>query len=142
MATENAVSALGKVLEGHSGALAPPDAARAWGVWAASLPLVEDKVEARAVHAQLVRLLEASDARCLLWRWRPLTLIILPLAQSARGAPRAHTAHARCLHWPSCCASPLATQCWRRAPCRRAARAPARGLQRQISAVLSLLPYP
>ena len=59
MATENAVSALGKVLEGHSGALAPPDAARAWGVWAASLPLVEDKVEARAVHAQLVHLLEA-----------------------------------------------------------------------------------
>lgn len=63
MATENGVAALGKVLEAHGGALQASAAAQAWNAWVSSLPLLEDKVEAKAVHAQLVRLLEASDVR-------------------------------------------------------------------------------
>jgi hypothetical protein len=64
MATENAVAALGKLLEAHAGALAAGAAAQAWGIWLGALPLTEDRVEAKVVHAQLVRLLEASDPRC------------------------------------------------------------------------------
>jgi hypothetical protein len=64
MATENAVAALGKVLEFHGGVIEASAAAQSWDVWINSLPLVEDKVEARHVHAQLVRHIQASDARC------------------------------------------------------------------------------
>jgi len=54
------VAALGRVLERHGDAV---DGAAIGSAWLAALPLVEDKVEARATHAQLVRLVEASDAR-------------------------------------------------------------------------------
>lgn len=64
MATENAVAALGKVLEFHGSVIEGSAAAQSWDVWISSLPLVEDKVEARHVHAQLVRHIQASDARC------------------------------------------------------------------------------
>ena len=98
MATENAVSALGKVLEGHSASLAPPDAAQAWGAWAGSLPLVEDKVEARAVHAQLVRLIEASDDRSAFLGSRVLgrTLAVPPWHRTAH--PLAWRAAVLCMH--------------------------------------------
>ncbi len=64
MATENAIAALGRVLENHGTALEESAAAQSWNVWVNSLPLVEDKIEARYVHAQLVRHVEASDQRC------------------------------------------------------------------------------
>ncbi len=64
MATENAVAALGKVLEFHGAAIEASAAAQSWDVWINSLPLREDKVEARHVHAQLVRHIQASDVRC------------------------------------------------------------------------------
>ena len=63
MATENAVATLGKVLEFHGSVLEGSAAAQSWDLWINSLPLVEDKVEARHVHAQLVRHIQASDAR-------------------------------------------------------------------------------
>ena len=63
MATENAIAALGRVLENHGTALEESAAAQSWNVWVNSLPLVEDKIEARYVHAQLVRHVEASDQR-------------------------------------------------------------------------------
>lgn len=63
MATENAIAALGRVLEHHGGAIEESAAAQSWNVWVSSLPVVEDKVEARYVHAQLVRHVEASDPR-------------------------------------------------------------------------------
>lgn len=66
MATENAVAALGKVLEFHGSMIEGSAAAQSWDVWINSLPLLEDKVEARHVHAQLVRHIQASDARCAL----------------------------------------------------------------------------
>lgn len=66
MATENAVAALGKVLEFHGAVIEGSAAAQSWDLWINSLPLVEDKVEAKHVHAQLVRHIQASDARCAL----------------------------------------------------------------------------
>ena len=62
-ATENAVAALGRVLESHGTAIEESAAAQSWNVWVNSLPLAEDKIEARYVHAQLVRHVEASDPR-------------------------------------------------------------------------------
>ena len=61
LATENAVAALGRVLEHQRDWV---DGAAVGGAWLAALPLVADRVEARAAHAQLVRLVEASDVRC------------------------------------------------------------------------------
>lgn len=63
MATENAVCALGKVLEFHGNLIQGSAAAQSWNLWVSSLPLVEDRVEAKYAHAQLVRHIEASDAR-------------------------------------------------------------------------------
>ena len=63
MATENAIAALGRALEGHATAMEESVAAQSWNVWVNSLPIEEDKVEAKYVHAQLVRHVEASDAR-------------------------------------------------------------------------------
>jgi hypothetical protein len=60
-ATENAVSALGKVLEFQPDCVDPGAAA----LYVAALPIVEDEVEAKEVHAQLLRFLRASDARIL-----------------------------------------------------------------------------
>ena len=62
-ATENAIAALGRVLENHGAAIEESAAAQSWNVWVSSLPLAEDKIEARYVHAQLVRHVEASDPR-------------------------------------------------------------------------------
>ena len=56
-AFENAVAALGKMCEFQNGAL---DASVILPSWLANLPLTEDKVEARNVHAQLMRLLESN----------------------------------------------------------------------------------
>ena len=57
------MAALGRVLDRHGDAV---DGATVASAWLSALPLVEDRVEARATHAQLVRLVEASDARCAL----------------------------------------------------------------------------
>ena len=54
-ATENAVSALGKLCEHQTQNL---DAKSIFPSFLACLPLTEDAVEARVVHAQLVRLLQ------------------------------------------------------------------------------------
>lgn len=62
MATDNAVSALGRILEFHADAV---DAAAVTGAWLNALPLTGDAVEAVSQHALLVRLLEARDARLL-----------------------------------------------------------------------------
>jgi len=62
-ATENAVSALGKLCESQRGAI--PNAAAVVPQWLSCLPLREDTVEARVVHAQLVRMLEAGDPHLL-----------------------------------------------------------------------------
>jgi hypothetical protein len=62
-ATENAVSALGKLCEFQRDAI--PDAATVVSRWLACLPLREDVVEARAVHEQLVRMLQANDPHLL-----------------------------------------------------------------------------
>ena len=63
MATENAIAALGRTLENHGTVMEESAAAQSWSVWVNSLPIEEDKVEAKYVHAQLVRHVEASDAR-------------------------------------------------------------------------------
>lgn len=60
VATDNAVAALGKLLEFHGEVL---DGAALGGVWLGALPLQHDVAEAKYAHAQLVRMLEASDAR-------------------------------------------------------------------------------
>ena len=62
-ATENAVSALGKLCESQRGAI--PGAQDVVPRWLGCLPLREDTVEARVVHAQLVRMLEAGDPHLL-----------------------------------------------------------------------------
>ncbi len=62
MATDNAVSALGRLLEHHSDTLNGAAMAEAW---VAALPLKADAVEACSMHELLVRLLEAQDARVL-----------------------------------------------------------------------------
>jgi len=56
-AFENAVAALGKMCEFQNAAL---DANVILPSWLANLPITEDKVEARNVHAQLMRLLELN----------------------------------------------------------------------------------
>jgi len=58
-ATENAVSALGKLCEFQRNAI--PGAEQVVPQWLSCLPLTEDCVEARVVHAQLVRMLEGGD---------------------------------------------------------------------------------
>ncbi len=60
-ATDNAVAALGKVLEFHGECV---DGGAVGGLWVNALPLQNDVAEAKYAHAQLVRMLEASDARC------------------------------------------------------------------------------
>ncbi|KAL4539354.1 hypothetical protein Ndes2437B_g02265 [Nannochloris sp. 'desiccata'] len=60
-ATENAVSALGKVLEFLPDCIDPGMGA----LYVQNLPIEEDEIEAKVVHAQLLRLLRASDPRIL-----------------------------------------------------------------------------
>ena len=62
-ATENAISALGKLCEFQRNAIPTPEAVVPQ--WLGCLPLTEDKVEARLVHDQLVRLLEKGDPHLL-----------------------------------------------------------------------------
>lgn len=62
-ATENAISALGKLCEFQRDAIPSPEAVVPQ--WLGCLPLTEDKVEARLVHEQLVRLLERGDRHLL-----------------------------------------------------------------------------
>lgn len=62
-ATENAVSALGKLCESQRSAI--PGAERVVPQWLSCLPLTEDTVEARVVHEQLVRMLTAGDPHLL-----------------------------------------------------------------------------
>jgi hypothetical protein len=62
-ATENAISALGKLCESQRSAI--PGAEQVVPQWLSCLPLREDTVEARVVHAQLVRMLEAGDPHLL-----------------------------------------------------------------------------
>jgi hypothetical protein len=58
MATDNAVSTLGKILEHHADVV---DGASVSAAWLGALPLTADHVEAQGQHALLVRLLEARD---------------------------------------------------------------------------------
>jgi hypothetical protein len=60
-ATENAVSALGKVLEFLPDCIDPGMGA----LYVQNLPIEEDEIEAKVVHGQLLRLLRASDPRIL-----------------------------------------------------------------------------
>ena len=62
VATENAVSALGKFCEFQSSAV---DTHQLMPFWLSQLPLKADKSEAKAVHDQLCRFLESGDARLL-----------------------------------------------------------------------------
>lgn len=61
-ATENAVSALGKIFHKFPEAVDVPVIEQ---VWLAALPLVEDPSEAKEMHAQLVNMVEAGDMRAL-----------------------------------------------------------------------------
>jgi hypothetical protein len=61
-AFENAVCALGKMCEFQSTSL---DGSVILPSWLSNLPLTEDKVEARNVHGQLMRLLEKNSAALL-----------------------------------------------------------------------------
>lgn len=63
MATENAVSALGKVLEFQASVTDAAQSKQLAETWLHSLPVVEDTVEAATVHKQLVKFIEASDPR-------------------------------------------------------------------------------
>ena len=58
-ATDNAVSVLGKILEKFPNQGA--NAASLWPVWLNYLPLKDDEIEAKIVHAQLVRLVKARN---------------------------------------------------------------------------------
>lgn len=64
MATDNAVCALGKLLEVQAGCIGGDGvASRLAGVWLSYLPLRADVAEARVVHAALVRACERGDER-------------------------------------------------------------------------------
>ncbi|KAI5065336.1 hypothetical protein GOP47_0020031 [Adiantum capillus-veneris] len=58
MATDNAVSALGKICEFHRDVI---DAAQVVPAWLSCLPIRTDLVEAKVVHEQLCSLMERSD---------------------------------------------------------------------------------
>ena len=62
-ATENAISSLGKLCEFQRNVIPGPESVVPQ--WLQCLPLTEDKVEARAVHEQLVRMLEKNDPHLL-----------------------------------------------------------------------------
>ncbi|PNH09582.1 Importin-5 [Tetrabaena socialis] len=63
MATDNAVSALGRILAHHAEALGPDGGAAYAALWLGSFPLKADAVEATAMHEQLVQMCEAQDPR-------------------------------------------------------------------------------
>ncbi|CAD7695704.1 unnamed protein product [Ostreobium quekettii] len=62
MATDNVVSTLGKVLQSHPDSM---DGRMIAELWLHSLPIVNDTVEAKSVHAQLVAMVESGDTRVL-----------------------------------------------------------------------------
>eukprot|EP00850_Spirogloea_muscicola_P020012 SM000205S06219 [mRNA] locus=s205:248959:255137:+ [translate_table: standard] len=62
MATDNAISALGKLCEHRANCI---DASQATSLWLSALPLRDDLVEARIVHAQLCSMAEASNPHLL-----------------------------------------------------------------------------
>eukprot|EP00798_Chlamydomonas_sp_ICE-L_P025737 gene25737-11397_t len=62
MATDNAVSTLGKIMEFHADVV---DVNQVASLWLSKLPLTADRVEAVSQHEVLVKLLEAQDARIL-----------------------------------------------------------------------------
>lgn len=62
MATDNAVSTLGKILEFHADVT---DSSLVAAAWLGALPLTGDFMEAQLQHELLVRLLEARDVRVL-----------------------------------------------------------------------------
>lgn len=62
MATDNVVSTLGKVLQSHPESA---DGRMIAELWLHSLPIVNDMVEAKVVHAQLVTMVESGDVRVL-----------------------------------------------------------------------------
>lgn len=62
MASDNAVSALGKLLEFHSDVV---DGAAVASSWVNYLPLTADAIEAQSQHEMLVKLMEAHDRRIL-----------------------------------------------------------------------------
>lgn len=63
MATENAISALGKVLEFQPNLVDTAQSKQLADTWLHALPLVEDTVEAAIAHRMLVKFIEASDPR-------------------------------------------------------------------------------
>lgn len=62
MATDNAISALGSLLQHHSDVL---DGEAVAAAWVGALPIKGDAVEAVRAHAQLVAMLESQDVRVL-----------------------------------------------------------------------------
>lgn len=62
MATDNAVSTLGKIVQHHADTI---DSAAALEVWVNALPLKADFAEAEVQHSMLVKLLEQQDPRLL-----------------------------------------------------------------------------
>lgn len=62
-ATENAIAALGKVVEFQSSVLDAAQSQALAEVWVNALPLTEDEVEAQNVHRQLIKLVEKQDQR-------------------------------------------------------------------------------
>ncbi|KIY96398.1 hypothetical protein MNEG_11566 [Monoraphidium neglectum] len=62
MATDNAISALGALLQHHSDVL---DGGAVAAAWVAALPIKGDAVEGVRAHAQLVAMMEAQDVRVL-----------------------------------------------------------------------------
>ena len=63
MATENAISSLGKVLEFQPDVVDAAQSKQLADAWLHSLPIVEDTVEAAVAHRMLVKFIEASDPR-------------------------------------------------------------------------------
>lgn len=78
MATDNAVAALGKLIEFQRPAF---DAAQMAPTWLAYLPLRNDLVEAELVHARLTAMLERSDAVILGPNSANLPRIVVVLAE-------------------------------------------------------------
>ena len=66
MATENAIAALGKVLQYQQHVVDAAQGMLLGDAWLQALPMVEDAVEAQNVHRQLVTFIEASDPRSIL----------------------------------------------------------------------------
>jgi len=62
MATDNAVSALGKICQFHRDSI---DAAHVVPAWLSCLPIKGDLIEAKIVHEQLCSMVERSDAELL-----------------------------------------------------------------------------